>query len=202
MARIWRHGRCSTLPLSTTLGDASVWIGGMAAPLYYVSPGQINAQIPFELSPGNQYEVRINSGGALSTPGSIQLAAVSPGIAASISGQIVAQHLPDYSLVTAASPARPGEYLAFYLAGLGATDYAVATGAGSPLKPLAGPLAGPTLTLDGNTVPIAFVGLTPSSVGLYQINFQVPEGTPDGDLKLIVSQSGSQSNPAVLPVKN
>jgi uncharacterized protein (TIGR03437 family) len=192
----------TTVPLGTTLGDTSVWIGGLAAPLYYVSPGQINAQIPFELPPGNQYQVQVSANGALSTAGTIQLAAVAPGIAVSGTGEVIAQRFPDYSLVTDAAPAKPGEHLVIYLSGLGATDQSVATGAGSPSQPLAGPLEGPTLTLNGLHVPIDFVGLTPGSVGLYQINFQVPFGTFDGDLNLFVSQPGAQSNFATLPVKN
>ena len=48
----------------------------MIAPLYYVSPGQINAQVPFELSAGKQYQVIVNANGALSTPNPISLSAV------------------------------------------------------------------------------------------------------------------------------
>ena len=57
-------------------------IGGIAAPLYYVSPWQINAQIPFELAPGKQYQVHVNAGGANSTPTTIQLLSAVPGVAA------------------------------------------------------------------------------------------------------------------------
>ncbi len=45
----------TAIPLPNKLNSTSVLIGGMLAPLYYVSPGQINAQVPFELSAGNQY---------------------------------------------------------------------------------------------------------------------------------------------------
>ena len=62
----------SNIPLTTTLGGTSVSIGGIPAPLYYVSPTQINAQAPFELVPGNQYQVVINSNGALAAPGTIR----------------------------------------------------------------------------------------------------------------------------------
>lgn len=37
-------------PLPTTLGGVSVQLGGIKAPLLFVSPGQINAQIPWEVS--------------------------------------------------------------------------------------------------------------------------------------------------------
>jgi uncharacterized protein (TIGR03437 family) len=187
--------------LGMTLGGTSVAIGGVLAPLYYVSPTQIDAELPVELVPGGQYEVIVNSAGALSTAGSIQVIAAAPGIAAFPNGQIIAQHL-DYSLVSSASPAKPGEYIVFYLAGLGLTDTSVADGAASPLNPLAHPLIAPVLTLNGSNTPIAFAGLTPNFVGLYQINFQVPLNTPNGNIILAVSQSGAASNSTVLPVHN
>jgi uncharacterized protein (TIGR03437 family) len=193
--------QASGAPVATTLGGSSVLIGGIAAPLFYVAPGQINAQIPFELTPGNQFQVQVNNGGALSTPDSIQLVSVAPGIAALPFGQVIAQRYPDNSRVTADAPAKPGDYLTIYLLGLGATDQRVATGAASPAGVLVHPLIAPTLTLNGNTVPIAFAGLTPGMVGLYQINFQVPESAPAGDLKLVVSQAGTDSNATILPVK-
>jgi uncharacterized protein (TIGR03437 family) len=60
----------------------------------------------------------------------------------------------------------------------------------------------PSLMLNDQAVPIDFSGLTPGAVGLYQINFQVPTGVPDGDLTLIVRQDGVQSNAVTLPVKH
>ncbi|HXJ42687.1 MAG TPA: IPT/TIG domain-containing protein [Bryobacteraceae bacterium] len=189
----------SQLPLSATLGNTSVTIGGLPAPLYYVSPGQINAQAPLELTPGNQYQVVVNTGGASTAPGNISVSSVQPGIAEYPNGQIIAQHL-DGSLVSEASPAKPGTDVVLYLAGLGLTDVPVADGAASPAKPLAHPLVQPTLTLNGVSQPYQFVGLTPGTVGLYQINFLVPVGPADGDIVLAVTQSGKQSNTVILPV--
>ena len=50
-------------------------------------------------------------------------------------------------------------------------------------------------------MPVLFAGLTPSLVGLYQINLQVPAGLPSGNFELVVSQTGVVSNTTVLPVK-
>jgi hypothetical protein len=96
----------SEIPLPSSLNQTSVIIGGIPAPLYYVSPGQINAEIPFELTAGNSYQVIVNANNALTTPMTIQLASDSPGIAQFAAGQIIAQH-PDYTLVTEAAPAAP-----------------------------------------------------------------------------------------------
>jgi uncharacterized protein (TIGR03437 family) len=62
-------------------------------------------------------------------------------------------------------------------------------------------MAAPSLTINGVATPIAFAGLTPGLVGLYQMNFQVPAGLAAGDLTLVVSQNNSPSNTTVLPYK-
>jgi uncharacterized protein (TIGR03437 family) len=191
----------TSIPLPSALNGTSVIVGGIQVPLYFVSPGQINAQVPFELAAGNQYQVVVSANGALTTPDSIQLTQASPGIAALAAGQLIAQH-SDGSLVTASSPAVPGEYVVFYMSGLGVTTTPVASGTASPSSPLAVPLTDPVLTLNGADVPILFAGLTPGLVGLYQVNFQVPANAPTGDLQLVVSQQGAVSNVTILPVKN
>ncbi len=194
-------GSASSIPLPTSLNGTSVIIGGTPAPLYFVSPGQINAQIPFNLNPASQYQVIASANGALTTPVTIQLAPVTPGLAAYASGALIAQHASDGTLITATSPAQPGEYVVAYLAGMGATTVPVQTGVGSPSSPLAYAAVSPTLTLNGVTVPVAFAGLTPGLVGLYQIDFQIPPGTPGGTLTLVLTQDTFGSNTTTIPVQ-
>jgi uncharacterized protein (TIGR03437 family) len=190
----------AAVPLPTVMKGSSVIIGGMEAPLYYVSPGQIDAQIPFELQSGQQYQVIVLTNGALTTPQPIQLSAATPGLAASPDSTLIAQH-SDGSLVTAASPAMGGEYLVAYLAGLGGTTVPVASGAPSPSSPLAEPTNSVVLTVNGTQSPIYFAGLTPGLVGLYQMNFQVPAGLPTGSITIMVSQNDQSSNQTVLPYR-
>jgi uncharacterized protein (TIGR03437 family) len=114
----------------------------------------------------------------------------------------VAQHNdPNFTLVSDAAPAAPGETLTLYLSGLGATDITVPTGAPSPSNPPANVVDTPTLTLNGTEIPIGFAGLTPGLVGLYQINVQLPAGLADGNYDVAVSQDGMVSNTTLLPVK-
>jgi uncharacterized protein (TIGR03437 family) len=188
----------TSIPLPTAFNGTSVIIGGMQAPLYYVSPGQVNAQIPFELSAGNQYQVIVSANGALTTPQPIQLSAATPGLAAFANGILIAQH-SDGSVVSLTSPAKAGEYLVAYLAGLGDTTVPVASGTASPSTPLAQPSDTPALTINGVQSPFLFAGLTPGLVGLYQMNFQVPADLPAGDITIVVSQNGQASNQTVLP---
>ncbi len=186
------------IPLPTSMNGTSVIVGGVPAPLYYVSPGQINAQLPFELDATKQYQVFVTANGAYTTPETVQLSPASPGVAAFANGTLIAQH-GDGSLVSSDSPARPGEYLAVYLAGLGVTNATPPSGAASPTSPLARPLTTPRLTIDGSDSPVAFAGLTPGLVGLYQMNFQVPAGLPAGTITVVVSQNDQTSNRTVLP---
>ena len=88
-----------SLPLPTEVNGTLVVIGGVQAPLYYVSPGQINAQIPFELTPGTQYQVIVSANGALTAPQPIQLTDAVPAVLQFTSGAVVAQHL-DGTLVS------------------------------------------------------------------------------------------------------
>jgi adhesin/invasin len=187
------------VPLPGALGGTSVSIGGIVAPLFFVSPGQINAQAPFELAAEGQYQVVVNSGGLLSTPDTVHVSAVAPGVAALASGIAIAQH-GDASLVSEQSPAKPGEALVLYAAGLGATDTPVASGAGSPSSPLAHPANAVSLTINGEVAAIQFGGLTPGLVGLYQVNFTVPTDAANGDLQLVLSEGGASANPVILPV--
>ncbi len=193
-------GQPTTTPLPTLLNGTTALIGGIPAPLFYVGPGQINAEIPFELDPTKQYQVVVSANGALTTPQPIQLSAASPGLDSFPDATLIAVHAADGTLVSQTSPARPGEYLVMYLLGMGPTDNPVTTGAGSPGSPLDRPLAVPTLTLGGVGAPVAFAGLTPGLVGLYQINLLVPNVPSDGNLVLTVSQNGIVTNTTILPV--
>ena len=190
----------TALPLATNLGGTSVIVGGLQAPLLFVSPGQVNAQIPFELPPGHSYQVIVNNNGALSTPESIQLTPVTPGIASLPSGYAIAQHAADTSAITDASPAKPGEYIVIYLAGMGPTDVPVASGTAAPSNILAQTVNPPSIALNAEPVSFPFSGMTPGFVGLYQIDLQVPVDAPDGDLPLVVNQPGFLGSSVILPV--
>jgi uncharacterized protein (TIGR03437 family) len=194
-------GSPAVLPLPTQVNNTSVLIGGVEAPLFYVSPTQIDAQIPFELTAGNQYQVIVNANGALTTPQPIQLTQAVPAILQFTSGAVVAQH-QDGTLVSSTAPAAPGEYISFYMSGLGDTNPPVASGTASPSNPPATVVDTPVLTLNDTTIPVSFAGLAPGFVGLYQINFQVPSPLADGNYDIVITQDGAVSNQTVLQVAN
>jgi uncharacterized protein (TIGR03437 family) len=86
--------------------------------------------------------------------------------------------------------------LVIYLAGMGATTPAIASGAESPVPP-ARTNFNASVILDGQPAEVTFQGLTPGQVGLYQINFRVPENARTGELDLRVEQDIGAAEPAL-----
>ena len=176
-------------------------IGGKQAPLFYVSDQLLDVQIPTELTPNRQYSMVVSSNGGITLPAAIDVTAVQPGVAQLPDGTAIAQVSGTTTLISASNPAKPGQNLTIYLAGMGPTNPAVASGQPTPLQAV--PVTNqPTVTLDGETVSYSYAGLTPTGVGLYQINLTVPQDARAGNLDLIVTQNGVASNTTKLPVSN
>jgi uncharacterized protein (TIGR03437 family) len=205
VAQVFGTGMASTaqapgvVPLLNSFSGTFMLIGGIQAPLYFVSPGQLDVQVPVELAPNQQYTAIVSANGALTLPVTLNVVPVQPGMAANPDGTVIAQHAADFSLVTATHPAAPGEPLIIYLAGLGATNPPVASGTATPLQ-LVPAVVQPTISVDGQPAVIGYAGLTPDGVGLYQINFTVPSNARSGALSLVVMQGGLASNTTTLPV--
>jgi len=184
---------------STTFGGVSVSIDGFACPVFYVSPTQISAIVPYEVA-SNQTglaNIQVTSNQIASNVVQMYLTDSAPGVFSQNEDGIGfgdALHAANNTLVTPSNPAQPGEYLSLYMAGLGTVTPGVADGAPSPTNPLsvsdlynAGNLAvyfndyGPNGTT-GNLGTIGFAGLAPYFTGLYQLNVQVPSsGLSPGD---------------------
>jgi len=189
------------LPLPPSFNGTNVIVGGFSAPLFYLSSGQLNVQIPNELTPNQTYPIVVSVNGALTLPDLIDIVPAMPGVAAYSNGDIIAQHSADYSLVTEQNPAQPGEYLIMYLAGMGPTDPSIASGQPAPsVEPLGRVMLQPIVTVAGQNANLAYAGLTPGAAGLYQIDFQVPSNIASGDLPVTVTQDGQAANATTLPV--
>lgn len=185
------------LPLPTVLGNTRVLIGGIAAPLLYVSPTQINAQVPFEARAGQMQPVIVQVGGVLASAGStVKVDSFAPAffsLDSSGKGPAAAQHA-NYAPLNAEAPAVPGEIVLLYCAGLGQTlSTPLEDGQPAGAQPTA---ERPTLTIGGTPAEIRYAGSAPGWVGLYQINAVVP-GLPAGDRELLLTIGGKQSQPGV-----
>jgi len=169
------------------------------ARLWYVSPTQINLQIPWELQGQTSVQMNVTTGD-ISVPYTLPIAPCLPAMFAYGNHLAIAQD-ERYQLVTAANPALPGHYIIIYANGLGPVDNPPPSGEATPGQPLARTTFQPNVTIGGVTAPVLFSGLTPGSIGLYQIDVTVPSNAPSGLQPVVITQNGIQAQIANLPVQ-
>ena len=192
----------SSLPLPASLADTTVDIGGTAAPLYYASPTQINAQIPFEasLAPGALLTVRRS--GSVAATAALSLVPAAPGIFSfdsSGGGAGVITHAATHLPVGAQSPAVPLEFVEIFATGLGAVTPAIASGGQTPAAPLYTTALSPKVTMNGVAATVPFAGLAPGFAGLYQVDAQVPASL-NGSVEVVLEVNGVRSNAVTMQV--
>jgi uncharacterized protein (TIGR03437 family) len=188
----------SDVPLPTALADSCLTVNGLPMPILFVSPNQVNAQLPFQ-SVGNVTLILRTPGGT-SDNYNLQILPGAPSVfLANIPGQSAAVPTivrnDDGGLVTDSHPIHRKESTALiiYGTGLGQTSPAVQSGMPAPMSPLAVALNQPTVTLGGVQLPLLYYGLTPGEVGVNQINVTVPSNVPAGWVPLVISQQGSST---------
>ena len=189
-------------PLPTSLANTTVAIGGMRAPLFFVSPAQISAQIPFELS-GALVSVIVNNGVSSSDPVSFPLESARPGLFvwdSSGTGHGVITHAISQLPVSASLPATTGELVQIYATGLGAVDPSIPSGQPAPPSIRSRATASVEVTMNGMKAELDFAGLAPGWVGLYRVNALVPEGIA-GTVDVVVTVNDVASNTVTLQVE-
>jgi uncharacterized protein (TIGR03437 family) len=186
-----------SLPLPTSLAGVTVTINGRPAPLHFVSPGQINVQIPYETAPGNITVVVTNNARPALT-GRLQVAAAAPGIFLN-GDHAVAWNNETQRWNTSSAPAPAGGLIVAFGTGLGAVTPVVATGAGSPSSPLARPVGTVTATIGGQEARVEWSGMTPQCAGVFQAHIRVPD-LPAGDYPLVIAVDGRPSNAPLVTV--
>jgi len=189
----------AALPLATQMGSATVTIGGKEAPLVFVSPGQINAQVPYETLQGQTVPVVVTVNGVSSPAVNVTVTGAAPGIFQFGTKRAVVQN-DDYTVNTAENPAAANSYVIAYLTGAGQVDNAVASGAAARVEPLSRPRGPVSATIADMPAEVVFGGLTPDFVGLMQVNLKIPNLQP-GTYPLIVTVNGEKSNSAMITVK-
>jgi trimeric autotransporter adhesin len=202
--------QADSIPLSTTLSNVSVTFNGVAAPLLFVSTGQINAQLPWNvLSSGTTgtANVVVTRNNQASTAQTLQVGPFSPGIFA-INNIAVAIN-PDGSIAAPVGaipgiPTRPAKIgdpggLVILCTGLGAVDSSVANGAAS-LDKLRTATTTPTVMIGGKAAQVVFAGLSPQFVGVNQINLAIPSGTQTGDAVPIQISLGGTTTSATITI--
>jgi uncharacterized protein (TIGR03437 family) len=197
----------TSLPLLNTMDGIQVLVNGVAAPVYYVSAGQINFEIPINAATGDGTIQIVRNG----TPGNL--------IYVDINAQVPRFILyGNYGIITTpagaltgipSSPVKPGDTVVIYALGLGPTTSPVPSGTASPSSPLA-VVPGTTKVCFGVETPFfqapcataLFSGLTPNYVGLYQINVTIPAGVTSGNSTMsLLLVDNVESTPVQLAVQ-
>jgi uncharacterized protein (TIGR03437 family) len=202
----------STVPLSTTLSGVGVTVNNIAAPMQFVSGGQINIQVPWEVTPSNSISAQVvvtRDDGVVAAPASVTVSASAPAIY-NIGGQAIAINADGSLAAPAASipgfsthPAKIGDPggLTILATGMGAVDQPIADGANSS-DMTRNTLTQPTVLIGGVAAQVTYSGLSPQFVGINQINVMIPAGTPTGNaVSLQIQVNGTvNSNPVSIAV--
>ena len=193
--RIWGGSDFSdSTTLPTNLNAVEVWVNGAPVPVYFISPGQVNAQAPSNISGSATVQVfRLGLGSNIVT---VPVTQLQPSIYNyQVGGKSYAAALfLDYSLMgdPAVTPgthkAKPGDTIQLYCAGLAPAPSG--TVIGSPT-----PVSGVGITIGNTTATVSFAGLV--AAGEFQVNFTVPQ-IADGEYPITVSVSGKTSPSNVL----
>jgi uncharacterized protein (TIGR03437 family) len=179
-------------PLPTVVGGASVTLNGTPLPLIYVSPGQINAQVPLDVRGTATLVASTLTGTAQAT---VTISETAPAVF-----PFGVLH-PDGRQVSTAAPAAPGETVVIYMTGLGQVNGTLATGQPAPASPLLS-VTNPVQVMFGSAGPLipSFAGLTPGFVGVYQVNVTVPSNLATNTYPVRVLSTGNTSPPTNVPV--
>jgi uncharacterized protein (TIGR03437 family) len=186
--------------LPNGLNGTDVRIAGRQAAAFYVSPTQINVQVPYETEPGDAQVFVVRGGDAFSAPYTLRVTPFSPGIFVTPAGAAVLKNA-DFSLVSPANPAQAGEVLSIFCTGLGAVTPRVASGALAPAAPIALTVARPAVTVGGRDAEVLASALAPGFVGLYQVAIRMPQGAPSGNQPVVITIGGVRSNAAPMAVR-
>ncbi len=200
----------SKIPLPMVLRTVSVSFdqpdAGVSAPgrIFFISPGQINVQVPWELAGLTFAMVKVRIGNSVSAVVRLELGDYSPGIFEYDAGggqKLGAITHAKGQVVTPSNPARRGETVIVYATGVGPVDQPQKSGEAASGQTLANTKQLPTATVGSQQATVLFSGLAPFFVGLNQLNITIPSGAPTGVQPLIVTSNGVAANTVNVPVQ-
>ncbi|MBZ5725783.1 MAG: hypothetical protein LAP87_12385 [Acidobacteriia bacterium] len=183
------------IPLPTALGSSCLTINGVPVPMLFVSPQQINGQIPFNVD--GKATMTLRTPGGISDNFYFTILPAAPsvfrsGTAGPETGLATMVRAQNNQLVTPTNPIRPNDIITIYATGLGRTSPEVDAGMPAPSDPLPLAVIVPTVTLGGVPLDVMYAGLAPGWVGVYQINVFVPGNVPQGlSVPLTINQGNS-----------
>ena len=184
---------------------------GISVPGYlsFVSPGQVNVWVPWELQGQSSVQMKVNvDEGYWGNVVTVPLSSTAPGFF--LSGNVAIAQDQNANLITSSNAAARGSTIVLYCNGLGPVSNQPASGQPAPSNPLAQTTSQPVVTIGGQQAQVSFSGMTPGFVGLYQVNAVVPSGISTGNQPITIAiggqtspsqTAGSSPQTIVLPVK-
>lgn len=196
-----------TLPWPQTLGGVSVTFDGLPAALIYVSPTQLNVQVPWSILDQGQASrtaaVVVTRNGVESAPMNAAIVRVAPGIFtanAMGTGAAIAANSDGtqaQAMGEGSRAARIGSTISFWATGLGAVTPTAAVGA-APAGIVRRTVQMPEVLIGGRTAQVVFSGVEAGSPGVNRINAVVPSGvTPGNAVPLQIRAGGITTAGAV-----
>ena len=213
----------TVLPLPTRLGGTTLTVNGIAAPLFYVSPSQINFQVPSSTAVPSygaygQASIIVTTPAGSSVPIAADVYVYNPGIftqnATGCGPGAVLNVAPDgsTSLNSPSNSVAPGDFISIFATGLGTMASQPADGEAAPSLPLVeyqyGVLAQfywPASLPDapGEQSSASWAGEAPGLVGVDQVNVPVPMGVPQGcAVPLRLATQSGLSQPITVSIRN
>lgn len=188
-------------PWPLEAGGVRVLLNGNPAPLGEVSPERIVFQAPFTAARG---EARLLVEGPAGKSAEVEflLAVAAPGLpSVDGSGQGRGKFChPNWAPVTADDPVRPSDRVTVWAIGMGPVAPPPPDGIPAPAEPLSRATRQTFLRVGGQLSEVEFCGLSPGSVGYYQLNFIVPKRLAPGEHDVYLEIGGARSNIVTIPV--
>lgn len=187
--------------IPSALNGTSVTIGGEAAPILYVDPGEVNVQVPFATATGMQ-PVIVTSPNGVSTAMMQMVAVAAPAILFDETGAI-AYRADDSSLIRPDNAVRAGDTVVVLCTGLGATAPAGVTGEIPPsdLDKLFVNLLQPTATIGGRPAAVVGAVAAPGFIGLNAVLLSIPTGLTAGNQPLVLRSGTVASNSVSIAIR-
>jgi uncharacterized protein (TIGR03437 family) len=179
--------------LATITGQSfnapTVTIGAKPAFIIQTGPSALLVELPVDL-PLGPTTLTVSSGGTTTTPFNVTINAFAPAFYG------LGFMEPNGAPYNAANPAGPGKKVIGQMVGLGATNPLVPTGQAASTQ--ASTTATPSLMVGGKTAMISYCGLVPGSIGVYELDFTVPDDVPAGTPDAVLTIGGVASPPQTL----
>jgi uncharacterized protein (TIGR03437 family) len=176
---------------------------GISVPghITFVSPTQVNVQVPWELQGQTSAQMKVTlNGDLIGNVVTVPLSNAAPSLF-TYNNIAIGTDTTKFNLLSATNPAMRGAVIVLYANGLGPVNNQPASGDPAGSSPTSTLVSPPTVTIGGTSAQVAYAGLVPSLPGLYQLNVTVPKTISAGTQNITVMAGGVTSPVSTLPVQ-